>query len=379
MTPPKKTRLRVLALGALLLPVLPSANALLNIDGARNQLFVFGNAMLSYNSNVFSNSLAESDYSLNTTLGVELKRRAGIIAVNAVGKISYQRFDKFSDQNSYNPNFYISFNKSTGRTTGSVTISAFRESRSDSVVNSRTTSWNFPVELSLKYPINEKFYLTSSTNYLRRRYSNNPSLANYTDYAESLDLFYVYTSKLDLIGGYRIRISQTSFGNDTADHWFNIGATGGLLAKLQGTVRVGYQIRTVTGSSHENFSHINASGSLSWPITRKLTLASQIARDFNTIATGASVDSTSISLQASYAFTRKIEFSAATTYGVSKFLGQNQPARSDDFFSFDLVAQYNMNEHFQVGSTYAYFRNWSTFSFSDFERHEISLNIACRY
>jgi hypothetical protein len=82
------------------------------------------------------------------------------------------------------------------------------------------------------------------------------TLANYLDYTQSFDIFYVYTSKLDLVGGYRIRVSQTSIGNDTVDHWFNVGATGGLFAKLNGTVRLGYQIRDI--SHAQTFTHINA-------------------------------------------------------------------------------------------------------------------------
>lgn len=378
MSNPAKVRLYLC--GALALGLgLPRAQALLNIDGSRNQLFVFGSVAFGYNSNIYSDSSGRADYTVTANAGVDLKRRAGIIAVNATAKFDYVYYGKYSDESAINPSFYIEFNKTTGRTTGAITISAYRESRSDSAVNLRTNSWNFPLGLSLKYPINDKLYVTSATSYLQRRYTDSTTLANYTDYTEGLDLFYVYTSKLDLVGGYRIRVSKTSVGNDTTDHWFNLGATGGLFAKLSGTIRLGYQIRDTGGSDGESFSHVNAAGSLNWPITRKLGLSGSINRDFNTIATGASVDSVSVALRSTYAVTRKIEFGAGVGYGRNEFLGRNLPARTDEFFSFDVNAHYKMNEHLSFGASYSYFSNASNQSFSEFDRQGFSFDLSSRY
>lgn len=373
-----QTRLLSLAFLTLVL-VLPRGAALLNIDGARNQVFVFGSFSFAYSSNIFSESTGRGDYSMSASAGLDLKRRAGIIAVNSTLKFDYQAFTKYTDQNSINPSFYIEFNKTTGRTTGAFTVNAYRESRSDSAVNLRTSSWNFPLGLSLKYPVNDKFYVTSGTNYLKRRYTDTNALANLTDYSQSLDLFYVYTSKLDLIGGYRIRVSKTSVGENTTDHWFNVGATGGLFAKLNGTVRIGYQLREQTGTASENFTHLNALASLGWPVTRKLTLAGQISRDFNTIATGSSVDSASVGANASYAYNRKLALSTSVSYGRNLFLGAAQGNRRDDFFSWDLGASYKFNEHLTVATSYTYFRNWSSLGFSDFERQGYSFDCTSRF
>jgi hypothetical protein len=367
----------LLAVVAFVLGLSP-ARALINIDGQRNQLFVFGSVTFGYDSNIFSDATSTGDYTVSGAVGAELKRRAGIIGVNATGRLAYSTYGNNPDENSLNPNFQVEFTKSTGRTTGAFTISAFRESRADNTVNLRTNSWNFPVGLSLKYPVNDKYYLTSQTTYLRRRYVETVAFANYTDYSQAVDVFYVYTSKLDLVGGYRVRVSQTSFGSDSYDHWFNVGATGGLFAKLNGTIRLGYQLRDVSGAASDRYAHFNALVGVTWPVTRKLSLSAQATRDFNTIATGASVDSLSASLNAGYAFSRKIEFSAGVAAGHNRFLG-TPPARRDTFFSFDAGARYRMNDHLQVGATYTYFQNWSTFDFSDFDRHGISIDVSSRY
>lgn len=373
---PASPRICLFFFGALLLCPAPT-RALLNVDGSRNQLFVFGHVNIGYDSNLFSDATGRGDFTTTSSVGAEIKRRAGIIALNATATLGYSSYGRFSEQNAFNPNFSVEFNKTTGRTTGALTISAYRESRADSSVNLRTSSWNFPVGLSLKYPVNDKYYLTSQTTYLRRRYVQSDSLANLTDYSQALDLFYVYTSKLDLLGGYRIRISRTSTGADTADHWFNLGATGGLFAKLNGTLRLGYQIRDTGGGG--SFTHINALASVGWPVTRKINLTGSITRDFSTIATGVSVDSTSALLRANYAVTRKVEILAGVAYGRNSFLGTPPPARRDTYHSFDLGGRYKLNEHLQLEATYTYFRNRSTFDFSAFKRNSMSVDISSRF
>ncbi len=369
---------RILLLATLLVAV-PSGRALLNLDGSRNQLFVFGGVTYNYSSNMFAEPVGRGDYTISAQTGVELKRRAGIIAVNSIAKVDFVRYGEYSDENTINPSFYLELDKTTGRTTGSLTVSAYRETRSDSAVNLRTSSWNFPIGLSIKYPVNDKFYVTSASGYLHRSYSGNQGLVNYTDVSEAVDLYYVYTSKLDLIGGYRLRVSTTSVEGRTVDHWFNVGATGGILAKLSGTIRFGYQFRDVTGTVGEQFEHFNAQAALNWPLTRKVALSLQLNRDFNTIATGHSVDSTSLSLAGTYTYTRKIDFNSAVSAGQNQFLGLTQASRKDTFFSWHAGGRYKMNEHFQVGASYTYFRNWSTLSFSDFASHGFSVDVSSRY
>ncbi len=364
------------------LTVIPSAQALLNLDGSRNQLFVFGGVTFGYNDNIFSQANGTGDSTVTAQVGAELRRRAGLIAVNSTAKIDFVRYSKNTKENTINPNFSLELNKTEGRTTGAFTVSAYRETKSDSAVNLRTSSWNFPLGLSVKYPINDKFYVTSASGYLHRSYSDDTvALVNYTDYSEAVDFYYTYTSKLDLLAGYRLRVARTSAGTRDTDNWFNVGATGGLFSKLSGTVRFGYQIRDQKPAigSTERFDHWNASASVNWPFTRKLNFAFSVNRDFSTIATGASVDSTSLAARAQYAYSRKLEFSGGASVGRNQFLGAASGDRRDTFFTWDVGARYRMNEHLQIGASYTYFKNWSTVSFSDFDSHGISVDISGRY
>lgn len=354
-----------------------AAPALLNVDGTRNQIFVFGEVILAYDSNVFAQNNGAGDYNVTASVGAELKRRAGIISVNSRVVFDFIRFAKITGQNAWNPSLYLEFNKTTGRTTGQITVNAYRSSRADSAVNLRTTSWNFPLGLSLKYPVNDHLYLTSQTGYLSRRFVGNSGLSNYTDISEAIDAFYVYTSKLDLLGGYRIRLSRTDRGR-TTDHNLSLGATGGLLPKLNGLVRLGYQVRDVD-YTHEKFNQASITTSLTWNATRKLSVIGTVSRDFSTTATAVSLDSLVGSLRANYVITRRFQVDAGINGGRNIFLGRNQPYRKDTFFGWDVGGAYNFNEHLRINVSYNYLHNWSTQSYSDFERNGYTLDVASRF
>ncbi len=375
----RATRSRVLLLTMLLITAVPPAGALLNLDGTRNQIFVFGGLSYAYSSNMFAEPVARGDYTVTAQVGAELQRRAGIIAVNSTAKLDFVRYGEYTEEDTINPGFTLELTKSTGRTTGAFSIQAYRETRSDSAVNLRTSSWNFPVELSVKYPFNEKFYGTSITGYLDRTYSEDQSLVDYRDFTQAVDLYYIYTSKLNLLAGYRLRLAETSNDGSSVDHWFNIGATSGLFTKMSGTFRLGYQIRKVSSPAEAQYNHFNASGSLNWAFTRKIQLGLVLNRDFNTIATGASVDSTSVALQGTYSYSRKIDFDSTVSVGLNDFLDLDVAGRRDTFFSWDAGIRYRMNEHIQLGATYTFLQNWSTFSQSDYTNHGFAFNLTGRY
>jgi hypothetical protein len=355
-----------------------SVFALLNIDGTRNQVFVFGSVVAAYDSNIFASGANEAgDYIYSASLGLELKRRAGIIAVNARAVFNRQEFQKNTTQSSWNPTFFLELNKTTGRTTGAITVNAYRSSRADSAVNLRTQTWNFPLGLNVKYPVNDKFYVTSTTGYLKRSYSDGSGLLNYTDYSEGIDLFYVFTSKTDLSLSYRVRVGQTTLDN-TIDQSLMFGVVNQIIPKVNGALRVGLQRRTVD-RTNETFNQVSLSADLSWAITRKLNLKSIAARDFSTTAVGGSVDTFSGQLQASYDFSRKYQTNGSVGYGRNLFLDGATKDRRDDFFTWDVGFTLAWNEHLHASFSYNYLRNWSTLSFSDFERTGYSLDISSRY
>ncbi len=366
-----------LALCAALLCSPHSAFALLNIDGTRNQVFVFGKLTIGYDSNIFSSADGSGDTLYSAQAGLELKRRAGIISVNARAVIDRQEFQKNKTQSAWNPTFYLELNKTTGRTTGAFTVNAYRSSRADSAVNLRTQTWNFPLGLNVKYPVNDNFYVTSTSGYLRRSYTDNTTLLNYTDYSEGIDLLYVYTSKTDLSLSYRIRVGNTTLDTST-DQSLMVGLVNQIIPKINGALRAGVQRRSID-STGDVFTQWTLSADLGWSVTRKFNLQAVAMRDFSTTAVGGSVDTLSAQLRAAYDFNRKYQANGGLGYGRNKFLDGTTRGRRDDFFSWDVGLSATWSEHLHVGISYNYLHNWSSISFSDFERTGYSIDISSRY
>ena len=99
--------------------------------------------------------------------------------------------------------------------TGSTVVKATSESRADSAINLRTSSWSYPVDLNLKYPINDRFYVTSTTGYLHRSYAETTILSDLTEYSRGQWTFTGSTpGKLDLFAGYR----SAAFENNCGPH-----------------------------------------------------------------------------------------------------------------------------------------------------------------
>jgi outer membrane receptor for Fe3+-dicitrate len=179
------------------------------------------------------------------------------------------------------------------------------------------------------------------------------------------------------MGGYRVRVSDTSIDTRSLDHAFTLGATGGLLAKMNGTFNVGLQVRRA--ETGETFVNYTTSSSFTWNASRKFNMTAQLSRDFATTASASTVDSFSAVLRATYVLTRKFEVNSGAGYGSNHFLGKNAPHRADQFVTFDAGARYSLNEHFTVNGSYTFLHNWSNVQFSVFTRNGFSLSVSSRY
>lgn len=98
----------------------------LNFNEGHDHVYVTGTLGVSSDSNVFANADAEGDFIYSTTLSAAYVRRAGWIGVNADVGVSSSHFATIKGQDFSNPNFSLEFTKQSGRTTGSLTLSAAR-------------------------------------------------------------------------------------------------------------------------------------------------------------------------------------------------------------------------------------------------------------
>ncbi len=141
----------------------------LNLNDGHDHVYVTASLGASHDSNVFAKNNGPGDFVFTTGLVAEYVRRAGWIGVNGSVGVSGAHFASLKGEDFSNPNFNLEFTKQSGRTTGSLTLSATRSSRADAAVNIRTTSWNYSAGLNLAYPIIERFKATATLGYSASR------------------------------------------------------------------------------------------------------------------------------------------------------------------------------------------------------------------
>ena len=355
------------------------ASAIMRWNEGKDQIYVTGNVTVGLDSNIYTAADSPSDTVITSKIGLEYRRQAGLIGVNADLALHQGWYTENSSENYANPSARVELTKDTGRTTGTISFHSMRSSRADPAANTRTDSWNYGSELNARYPVSERHHVSGSFSWNKRDYVDNTALVDLTTTMLSADWFYVYTPERDLFGGYRLRLSDTSALTSFADHSFSIGISGRILPKLNGTARVGYQIRNGLQGSSETFHGYNALASVTWNVTRKMNLRLSASKDFNVTSTNITTDATTVSLDGQYARTAKLSFGAGTSAGLNKFLGILGGGREDFFFSYYGMIRYTFSERLRLGLNYTYYQNWSTLDFADFERESLTFDASTRF
>lgn len=377
--------LRVSIAGTLsLLLVLSPAHALVSIDEGRNKLFVVANFSAAHDSNIFASADGEGDTTYALDLGAQLVRRAGLIGLNATAGVNATRFAKFQDENFQDPRLNAEFTKQTGRTTGSLTLGAARQSRADAAANLRNESWNYTGGVNFKYPVIERYYFTGNLGYSRRDYADNTVMVDLASYSAGLDLFYVLSSDRDLLAGYRIRREATSASSSRTDHGFTVGMAGKLIGRLNGSLRAGYTSRSPSNSSTLSpdggkFSSWTAAATASWNPTKRLGLTGQLGKDFSTASTNTSLDTLFTSLNANYALSSKTAVTADTSWSDTRFLGSAGGGRQDHNWGWSITLDRIINDHLKFSLGYSFAQNWSTDRVADFTRRSVTLTVSANY
>lgn len=370
------------------------ARALVSLNEGHDKIYVNAAVSVGHDSNVFANHDSPADTVYSTAVSADYARRAGWIGVNANVAVNSSRFGSVKGQDFDNPSFNLEFTKQTGRTTGALSLSAARESRADAAVNVRSTSWNVPVGLHFKYPVTGTYTVAGALGYSSRRYVNEAVFASLVTYDAAVDVLHMLSTERDMIAGYRYRFNDTSRNTSSVDHGFSLGLSGRLIRGVMGNLRLGYQTRLLRGipGGNKQFDSWTASGSSSYAISKKFSLHGTLAKDFSTTATDSSVDNTTATLDAQYAYNSRWTVAGSASVGDSRFLGETGRVvisagpppllgvqRHDNYLSWTASLNYSMNEHLKAALAYAWFENWSSYSYADFVRASWSLTISTRW
>ena len=362
--------------------------ALVNLNDGRDKIHVTGSVSFAWDSNIFAHQDGSGDYVMSASLTSDYTRKAGLIGVDASVTVNASHFNRFTTEDFRNPGFSVEFTKESGRTTGSLLLSAARESRADTAANIRDQSWLYSAGVNLKYPVIERYSLAGGANYSYQSYQDNSALVNLKTYSANVDLFYVYTMERDLFGGYRYRQENTSAGSKNTDHAFTLGLSGRILPKLNGSINAGYQIRNahdylqtayLSGLTVNQYKSWTSAMSLTWSLSKRFGVTGQLSKDFSTTSTNETTDTLMASLDAQYTFTAKLSSVAGVAFSNSRFLGLPGGGRVDTNFSAHLGFNYSLNDHLKASLEETTDTNWSTSPYADFSRNSVTLSLTSRW
>ena len=202
---------------------------------------------MAYDSSVFANSQSGGSLVYEGSLGIEFTRRAGWIGVNVSASMDFARYANFRKQDFMDPKLSAELTKQTGRTTGSLTMSAQREHRADVDVNTRDVSWNYDVGLNFQYPVITRYSISGMFDYNRVDYQDAQLFTNLTTYTGSLYLYYILNEQRDLFIDYRARYSDEALGTSDVDNSLSGGVSGKVFGPFNGSLQLGYEQRTPHG------------------------------------------------------------------------------------------------------------------------------------
>lgn len=385
MIPHVPAKPRTIAIGFLLITALSgtTARALVKFNDGHDEVFVTGTAGIASDSNIYADANEVDDTLLTQTLDLDYQRKAGILGLNANLGWNFGQFLDNTSENYADPHARAELTKGTGRTTGSLTLAAQRRSRTEYALNLRTVSWDYDAGINVKYPVIERYSISGQLSWNYQDYVNTATLFDLRTYTAGTDLYYVYTSQRDILGGYRLRITDTTNSTRSYDHAFTLGTTGKLLPKVTGTLRLGYQYRQTDrnniGRASERFSAFTTSASATWTVTKRIQVNGQASRDYTTLATDINVDHTSASLNTSFATTARLTLFGGFGAGHLRYLGTLSEGRRDTYVSANLGVTYAHNDHLKVTLAGVWYKNWSKYDQADYIRRTISLIVTSRW
>jgi hypothetical protein len=351
------------------------------MNEGKDLVFVSGTYSIGFDSNVFTRASAKSSITQSASASIDYTRQAGLIGVAVNLSATSGRFETIRGQDFLDPSLVISLRKRYGRTTGSLSLSARRDSQPDPDAGQRTTALNYTGNLDLRYPVNDRYYVTNSLLSTSKFYTNQLAFSDLKTYTDALAINYIYTSKLDLNGGYTLTVSDTSKNTKAYDQSLTIGATGSLLPKLSGSVRGGIERRnsTSTRGGRESFNSLTSSSSVKWLFSRKLSFNADVGEDFSTTSTDINVNRASAGVHATFSLSSKYIGNTGITYTKSDFLGAAGLGRKDTMFQFDASIGLAITTHIRTSLAYIYSINESNSPGAAFHRQSLSLSVIATY
>jgi polysaccharide biosynthesis protein VpsM len=206
----------------------------------------------------------------------------------------------------------------------------------------------------------------ANENYKRRGYTDSDSLQI------PLNVYYRWTPKVDLSLGYRYRDYQVDIGQDSKDHFLNVGARGDFTPKLVGRFAVGYNQRKLERGGDD--SQLGVDASFTYEISPKTSLELGASNDFGTSPQGQQQKNLTF-----HGFvTSRLSAEWSVNAGLS-YRGINYGTRTDDYVEAMLGTTYVVNANVRIQGAYVNRNYSSAIRSAEFKNNVFSVAANFRY
>lgn len=340
-------------------------------DGA--ELFLTGGLTVRADDNIFLTEKSESDLIFDITPGVDITFGKDAQLKGAL-TLSHM-FTNYSDNSNLNTNLF-SGDFFTRYDDGKMKLGfniGYHELNQNSVdIRGLTRRDTFAAGGNAEVEVSAITSVAAGLQFNHENYKR----ANYTD-ADSLtiplDFYYKWTPKVDLSVGYRYRDYRVdNLGDDSTDHFFNVGGRGEFSPKLTGKFAVGLNTRNLDRGGDE--TQLGLDASVAYEISPKTSLQVGASNDFGTSPGGEQQKNFTLNGMVMTKLTEEWSINAGLSYRAIDY-----GTRTDDFIEGTLGASYIVNANVRVVGGYTY-RNYSSdIRGSDFENNVFSVGANLRY
>ena len=355
--------------------------------GPNSGLFFNGSVALEYQSNIFlddpelSGSSGEDEFAYIFSPGVELNFGDGT-ADNNVVIIVREDFKTYNEKSALDTeNLFFLLSLTYTRAPVNIEASAnFFElvqntadvNRLGALTESEMTLVNFrgEYEFSAKTSVEGKF------GYFRTHYITAGPIDN-TVLEFPVNIYYAYSSKLDVSFGFRYRHTDIPNRPSNEDTFVNIGLRGELTPKLDATIQIGVIHRELGNIALKDDTSPGINSTFTWFPTELTTVDASIKFDYSTGGTAATLKNTGATVAVLHSFTPLIIGNAVLSYNNAEY--RDGLGRVDDSYNAALSIIYSPNDYMTFMASYSYMKNESNTIGGNFDNSALRITASLRY
>lgn len=357
-------------------------------DGA--ELFLTGTLGIRSDDNIFLSRNAESDVIFDINPGVDITfgkdaQMKGALTLSD----NFTNYSDNSDQNTqlFQADFWTRYDDGKLKLGFNVGYHELNQNTVDARANGIllrrdifTAGGNTEVEVSQLSSIGGGVMFTHE-NYKRPGFTDTDMLQ------VPIDFYWKWTPKTDISIGYRYRDTKVdNIGNDSTDHFFNIGARGEFSPKFTGKFAVGYTKRKIDGTDFAGRSIgdkdlFGVDSSFAYEIDPKTNLQFGLSNDFGTSPQGTQQKNFTINGMVTTKVSEEWTVNAGASWRniayarSSRLVGPHE----DDFWELQLGTAYIINANIRLVGGYTYRKYNADLAANEFKNNVFSFSANFRY